>query len=777
MTRRPFLSLCGYLLVTTTLVSGLACATHTAGTTPYSLIPLPAQIDAGEGRFTVDAHTPIVVADQSGPARHVADYLADLLARTRGLRLPVRRGAMAADAIVLRLDPHASVTDREGYALDVTPQGVEISARDDAGLFYGAMTLWQLLTPDAQHGSVQLSAVHIRDQPRFVWRGLMLDSARHFQSVAEIEQLLDQMAQHKLNVFHWHLTDDQGWRIQIRRYPELTRIGAWRTPPDAGHDDEPARYGGFYTQEQIRKIVAYASARHITVVPEIDMPGHAQAAVAAYPQLGVTGKRPLVSVDWGVNPYLYNVDDSSFDFIDHILDEVMALFPSKYIHVGGDEAVKDQWQASPAVQAKMHALGLKDEDALQGWFINRIGQYLAAHGRQLVGWDEILDGGVSADATVMSWRGSKGAIQAAQQGHDVVLSPAPDLYFDQLQSDRADETAGRIPVRDLASVYAFEPVPKELDAAQTAHVLGAQANVWTEHMPTMKHVEHAVFPRLDALSEVDWSPAVLRDWNGFLGRLPAQFARYRAQDIGYADSAFASDIRIDRGAALASGTTQVTLSNQAGYGELHYTLDGHAPDRRAPAYQVPFEVRLPVTIRAASFASDGSVLAAPSQRVLDRASLFSVGGNEMPNCPGSDFRLRVQPMPDATSPAPVYGINVFNACQLYPATPMDGIARIHVDAVRLERNYALAHDAKLVVSRPHSTPFGELVVHQDQCTGTVLATLPLPDPAHSARRFTLDAAMPAQQGKHALCLIYTAPIDGPLYALDRVALMPGATKP
>jgi hexosaminidase len=758
------------------ILCGAAMRVDAVAMTP-SLIPLPAELSYGSGHLRMDGSTSIVLQPDDAANRATAAYLSSLLRRTRGLAPRILASVPSAVAIKLVRDPHAPVVNAEGYTLDVDAHGVRIVSRDDAGLFHGVITLWQLMTADAQRGAVQVPAIHIRDQPRFAWRGLMLDSVRHFQSVAEIELVLDQMAQHKLNVFHWHLTDDQGWRIQIKRYPELTRIGAWRTPPDAGHDGEPARYGGFYTQQQIRQIVAYAGARHITVVPEIDMPGHAQAAVAAYPQLGVTGKRPSVSVDWGVNPYLYNVDDGTFDFMDHVLDEVMALFPSKYIHVGGDEAVKDQWQASPAVQAKMHALGLKDEDALQGWFINRIGQYLAVHGRQLVGWDEILDGGVAANATVMSWRGSKGAIKAAQQGHDVVLSPAPDLYFDQLQSDRVDETAGRIPTQSLAHVYAFEPVPKELDAAQAKHVLGAQANAWTEHMPTMKHVEHAVFPRLDALSEVDWSPAASRDWAGFLSRLPAQFARYRAQGVGYADSAFAPDIKLDRNAALASGTALVTLSNQAGYGELHYTLDGRAPDRHAPVYQAPFEVRLPVTVRAAAFASDGSVLAASRQRVLDRASLLSLSGNEMPNCPGSDFRLRVQPMPDATSLAPVYSINVFNTCQLYPATPMDGVARIHVDAVRLERNYALAHDAKLVVSRPHSTPFGELVVHQDQCIGPVLATLPLPDPAHSARRFTLDASMPAQQGEHALCLIYTAPIDGPLYALDRVALIAGATKP
>lgn len=748
-----------------------------AATMP-SLIPLPGQIRVTGGEFRVDAHTPIVAIGRDRSANRTAHWLAGRLADIRGLHLSVRQNGATHGAIVLQRDPHAPVDNREGYALDVGPAGIRVSARDDAGLFYGAVTVLQLLSPDAQRGAVRVPALHIRDQPRFVWRGLMLDSARHFQSVAEIEQLLEQMAQHKLNVFHWHLTDDQGWRIQIKRYPELTRIGAWRMPPDAGHDGEPMRYGGFYTHRDIRRIVAFAAARYITVVPEIDMPGHAQAAVAAYPQFGVTGRRPKVSVDWGVNPYLYNVDDATFRFIDNVLDEVMALFPSRYIHVGGDEAIKDQWQASPAVQAKMHALGLNNEEALQGWFIHRIGTYLAAHGRRLIGWDEILDGGgVPADAAVMSWRGSAGAIKAARMGHDVVLSPAPDLYFDQLQSDHLDEAAGRMPVRDLASVYAFEPVPKELDAAQAKHVLGAQANVWTEHMPTIKHVEHAVFPRLDALSEVDWSPAKARDWKGFLARLPAQFARYRRQGIGYADSAFAPSISVDRNAALASGTAQVALSNQAGAGTVRYTLDGSVPNRHSPRYRTPFAVKLPTTVRAATFAADGSVLAAPRRRVLDRAHLLAVDGNALANCPGSDFRLRVQPMPDATSLAPVYSINVFDSCQLYPPTRFDGVVAVRVEAVRLERNYALAHDAAKVVVRPAATRHGELVVHQDQCRGPVLATLPLPDPAHAARRFTLAAALPGLSGEHALCLIFTAPIDGPLYALARVALVPGAAGP
>nr|WP_233511047.1 family 20 glycosylhydrolase [Dyella psychrodurans] len=737
---------------------------------PIPVIPMPAQWHAASGSFKVDDQTVIVVPPNDTATRQSAAYFADLLARTRGLQLKIVEDGAASNAIVFAKDTKAQVSHAEGYTLDINPGSIRIDARDDAGVFYGAVTLWQLLTSNTRHGPVQVSAVHIADWPRFAWRGLMLDSARHFQSVADVERLLDQMAQHKLNVLHWHLTDDQGWRIEIKRYPDLTRIGAWRTPPDAGHDGEPQRYGGYYTQDQIRDVVAYAAARQITVVPEIDMPGHAQAAVASYPQIGVTGKRPSVSVDWGVNPYLYNVDDATFQFVDNVLDEVMALFPSHYIHVGGDEAIKDQWKASPAVQAKIKALHLKDEDALQGWFIGRVGTYLAAHGRRLIGWDEILDGGVPADATVMSWRGTDGAIKAAKMGHDVVMSPAPDLYMDSVQSDRADEAAGRIPVRDLASIYAFNPVPAALTAGQAGHVLGAQVNVWTEHMPTMQHVEHAVFPRLDALSEVVWSPASARNWEDFLGRLPSQFERYANQHVDYADSAFAPNIQVDANRALKSGKAEVALSNQAHFGAIHYTVDGSTPNLHSPLYGAPFSIRWPVTIKAASFASDGSLLAAPRTRVLDHADLLSRDGVELPNCPGSDFRLRVQPMPDATSMSPVYAVNVFDACQQFSSAPLDGVVGIHADVVRLERNYALAHDISLVKSRAHSTPYGEFIVHMDKCDGPVLASMPLPDPAASDRHIALDASVPVQHGEHTLCLVFTAPTDGPLYAIGRVSL-------
>jgi len=746
---------------------GLTAFAH--GATP-SLIPLPAQLNqSGEG-FTVTAQTPIVVDSSDADARHTAEYLASLASHTRHLPLQVKSGAAESGAIVLKRDPQAPVDQAEGYALDVTPAGIRVVARDEAGLFYGAMTAWQLLTPAPGEGDVHVAPVHIRDQPRFAWRGLMLDSARHFQTPDEVRRLIDQMAQHKLNVLHWHLTDDQGWRIEIKRYPELTRIGAWRTPPTIGKQPAPKPYGGFYTQDDIRAIVAYAAERHITVVPELDMPGHAQAAVASYPELGVTGARPPVSPDWGVNPYLYNVDDHTIEFLHNVLDEVMALFPSTYIHVGGDEAVKDQWKASAVVQARMKALGIKSEDAMQSWFISQMGQYLNAHGRRLIGWDEILEGGLPASATVMSWRGTQGAIDAAKQGHDVVLAPAPQLYLDSMQSDRPDETTGRLPSMSLESYYTFEAVLKELNATQAKHVLGMQATAFTEHMPTMRHVEHAVFPRMDALSESAWTPVKMRNWHDFLNRLPSQLARYRMQDIAYADSAFAVSVDVDGNAAIASGHASVSLTNQARFGNVHYTTDGSEPNASSPLYVRPFKVNLPTTVKAVALANDGTALAAPRTRVLDLPSLRTLGTGELENCPGSDFRLRVQPTPDATSMAPTYLINVFDNCRMFRAARLDGIAGIRVETATLARNYALAHDARLVVAHKASTPQGELVVYMDSCKGKQLASLPLP--ADAPATFTLQGALAKQAGTHDLCLVFTSPITGPIWGVGAVSLLP-----
>jgi len=427
----------------------------------------------------------------------------------------------------------------EGYSLASSPSRIVISASDSRGLFYGAVTLWQLLSKQADGFVVPV--VTIEDSPRFAWRGLMLDSARHYQPPEFIRKFIDVMALHKLNVLHWHLSDDQAWRLEIKKYPRLTEVGAWRVPagPAAAADIDPATgkprlYGGFYSQEDVREVVAYASSRNITIVPEIDMPGHASAAIAAYPQLAVIDRpSPDVPADWGVYPNLFNVEEATFRFLEDVLTEVVALFPGQYIHVGGDEAVKDQWQASRRVQARMRELGAKDEHELQSYFIRRMEKFLTGQGRRLIGWDEILEGGLPPNATVMSWRGIDGAVAAAAAGHDTVLSPQPTLYFDRRPFDTLS-SPGRVEISTVQDVYAFDPAPAAISEEQRKHILGVQANLWTEHIRTPTRVEFMAFPRAAAIAEVGWS--LTKDWAGFSERLPAQLERYKVLDVRYAEA-------------------------------------------------------------------------------------------------------------------------------------------------------------------------------------------------------------------------------------------------
>jgi len=494
-----------------------------------SLVPRPVSDMPAQGSFTVTAATPVESGAQDKAAAEAAQRFLGLMRESGALALKSGGGTRG-----IRFVTDGSIAGDEAYRLTVSPSGVTVAASHPAGLFYGAVSLWQLLTAEPGNGPVTLSARTIDDAPRFAWRGLMIDSARHFQSAAYIKQFIDWMAVLKLNVFHWHLTDDQGWRLEIKHYPKLTDIGAWSVPagqaPAADIDPatgKPRRTGGFYTQDQVRDIVAYAAARHITIVPEIEMPGHATAAIAAYPELG---SAPVTldgaSPDWGVLYTLYNVDDKTFTFLETVLTEVMDLFPSPYIHVGGDEAVKQQWKNSPVIQARIKALGLKDEDELQSWFIRRIEAFLGKHNRRLVGWDEILQGGIAPHATVMSWRGIKGALEAAHQGHDTILSPAPDLYLDNRQSADPGEPPGRGKIISLQDVYQFNPAPGELSADELRHILGVQANLWTENIRTEDYATRMVYPRAAAFAEMAWSPAARVDWADFQARLPAERARY-----------------------------------------------------------------------------------------------------------------------------------------------------------------------------------------------------------------------------------------------------------
>ncbi len=511
-------------------------------TLTYGIIPVPRDIESDEGSMHVAGGTDVRYSGGDS-AKQTALYFIDLLQRQKQLGLSApEEGEPSDGAVNFVLKSDADLPD-EGYSLVVVPDRITITAKKPAGLFYGGITLWQVMTGRAQQGiGVKVPALRITDAPRFAWRGLMLDSARHFQSPEYVKQFIDWMALHKLNVLHWHLTDDQAWRLEIRKYPKLTSVGAWRVPagPAARADidaktGQPRVIGGFYTQAQVKDIVAYAAARHVTVVPEIEMPGHATAAVVAYPELGVSGvKAPkAVPEEWGIFPTLFNVEESTFTFLENVLAETIDLFPGQYIHVGGDEALKDEWHNSPRVQARMKEFGVKDEHELQSYFIQRMEKFISSKGRKLIGWDEILEGGLAPNATVMSWRGIDGAIAAAKAGHDTVLSPAPQLYLDHWQSP-GDTSPGRSETLSLKQVYEFNPIPGEIPQEQRKPILGLQGNLWAEMMRSEDRVTYMAFPRAAALAEIAWSPPSRINWENFQKRLEWQLLRYDSLGIRYA---------------------------------------------------------------------------------------------------------------------------------------------------------------------------------------------------------------------------------------------------
>ncbi|MFE1175997.1 beta-N-acetylhexosaminidase [Streptomyces sp. NPDC058773] len=520
------------------------------------LIPAPLSID-GPGRGLVRLGEDTALAAAPG-TEDTARWLRETLGAAFGL--PLAPGSdQAADTLALALDP---ALPPEGYRLEADiGRGVRITGGGPAGAFWGAQTLRQLLGPQAFRRAplapgraAVLAPRTIEDGPRFGWRGMLLDVARHFLPKDGVLRWIDLLAAHKLNVLHLHLTDDQGWRIEIRRYPKLTEIGAWRERTKLGHrasplwDERP--HGGYYTQDDIREIVAYAARRHVTVVPEIDIPGHSQAAIAAYPELGNADVIDTTSLKvwdtWGVNPNVLAPTDTTLRFYEHVLDEVLGLFPSPFVHIGGDECPKDQWRASATAQARIAELGLAGEEELQSWFIRHFDRWLTGRGRRLIGWDEILDGGpaggsppapaAAAPFAVSSWRGYAGGIAAAKSGHDVVMCPEQQVYLDHRQHASPDEPVPIGFVRTLEDVYRFEPVPPELTADQTAHVLGTQANVWTEVMDSQQRLDYQVFPRLAAFAEVAWSrlPAPEgRDYRDFTRRMAVHYTRLDALGVGY----------------------------------------------------------------------------------------------------------------------------------------------------------------------------------------------------------------------------------------------------
>ena len=730
-----------------------------------SLIPLPAHVQRMQGGFPLTAET--VVVARSEQARQAADYFVAQLARTTGIRLhPVAAGG--PHAVVFVIDP-AAAADPEGYRLQVTTDHVTVAAPDSRGLFYGAVTLGQLVEAGSSRAA-RIPALRIDDAPRFPWRGLMLDSARHMQSIDQIKQLLDAMALHKLNTFHWHLTDDQGWRIEIRKYPKLTQVGGCRIPAgDAGIDPATGQarpYCGYYTQTQIRDLVRYAAQRHITVVPEIEIPGHAQAAVAAYPALGSVAGATRVSADWGVHSYLFNADEDTFRFLEDVLSEVVELFPGQYIHLGGDEAVKQQWRQSPRVQARMRELGIASEAELQGYFVKRLGTFLQAHGRRLIGWDEILDADLPADAAVMSWRGSQGAVDAVRKGHDVVMSPSTDLYFDYLQTTSASEPPGRPAIIGLQQVYGFEPVPPALDDDESRHILGLQANLWTEHMRTFARVEHALFPRVAAVAETGWTPKDRKDYAGFLSRLPAQLQRYRALGIDYAQTPFA--VAID-GSRDGERMARISLPNPLSLGEIHYTTNGGKPTRASPRYRAPLTLPMPVELRATAFVGD-IALADPVTRRFDAASFLQRNDEALAMC-SKGLMLRLEDDGPAVGPRAIYNVDIFNPCWQWIDAPLRGIEAVEVHAGRIPYLFQLDKDEVNRRFHPAATAHGEFEIHAG-CDGALLARVPLPAAPAADGFITLSAPLPEHADVQTLCLFFTGDTRPTMWVIDQLRLVP-----
>jgi len=511
-----------------------------------SIIPQPVSMEVRDGYFQIGPQTRIVAENEAAAE---AAKLIDAMAPAMGFKLNIADASRRrTGSISLRLDEDLSELGDEGYSLRVTPRRILIRAKEPAGLFYGIQTLRQLL-PEQVFSKTKVEGVQwkvpcvrITDYPRFKWRGLLVDPARHFIPKQDLLRFIDIMALHKFNSLQIHLTDDQGWRIEIKKYPKLTEIGAWRSETLIGHyNDKPwkfdgKRHGGFYSQDDIREIVQYAAERYINIVPEIEMPGHARAAISSYPYLGVFPEkqkdlRPWTH--WGVSQDIFAPRPRTIAFLKDVLTEVMELFPSRYIHVGGDEAVKDQWKQSEEIQAMIRSKGLKDEDELQAWFIEQMDTFLAKHGRRMVGWDEILQGGLAPGATVMSWRGQRGGITAANAGHDVVMAPTTYTYFDYYQGPAEKEPLAIGGNLSLEKVYGFEPVPKGIAPEKAKHVLGVQGQLWSEYVATEKHREYMAYPRAAALAEVGWSPKTEKNYENFLARLKCHLIRLDAAGINY----------------------------------------------------------------------------------------------------------------------------------------------------------------------------------------------------------------------------------------------------
>ncbi|TFH39471.1 MAG: beta-N-acetylglucosaminidase [Bacteroidia bacterium] len=536
-----------YVILLTAIISIAGCKEGAENSiNRYPLIPEPVTLTTMPGEFLIRESTRIVVSEKSDDVMLAAQYLSTLLTGSNGTDLQIIEATQpSARAINLVIGDIPQLND-EGYLLDISEKKIVITSRTAPGLFYGIQSIRQMLPPEVEAADFKpvypltLPACKIEDEPRFVYRGMHLDVGRHMFPVEYIKRYIDMLALHKMNTFHWHLTEDQGWRIEIMKYPLLTEIGSVRKETLIGHGGRPPfefdgiEYGGYYTQNEVRDIVKYARDRFVTIIPEIELPGHSQAALAAYPEFSCTGGPHEVATQWGVFDEVYCAGkDETFGFLEDVLSEVIDLFPGTYIHIGGDECPKARWIECPDCQARIKAEGLADEHELQSYFIKRIEKYLSSRGRRLIGWDEILEGGLAPEATVMSWRGIDGGIAAARQGHDVIMTPNGQMYLDHYQCEPEGEPLAIGGYTPLEEVYGFEPLPAELSADEQKYILGVQGNLWSEYLKTPEYMEYMAYPRFFAVGEIGWTRADQKDFDDFVRRLKLQWPRYDIIGINY----------------------------------------------------------------------------------------------------------------------------------------------------------------------------------------------------------------------------------------------------
>lgn len=610
------------MLLTGAVLQGTAQPSADSKVDALGLIPMPQKVELKGGLLSLGSKA--TIAASSNDEKNVSTFISSFL-KAKGIDATV--GSKKA-IITLKINKKAdSRFGNEGYALSVNKSGITISANAGAGLFYGAQTFMQLFPANYTN---TIPFVEVVDNPALKWRGMMLDVARHMSSVEFIKQYIDMLAQYKINTFHWHLTDDQGWRIEIKKYPKLAEIGSKRSGTLVGwYFDYPGikdfkfdgkEYGGYFTQEQIKDIVEYAAKRYITIVPEIDMPGHTLSVLAAYPELACKPGNYEVAKYWGVFDDIVCPTEQTIKFFEDVLEEVIALFPGAYIHIGGDEAPKTVWKESPYVQELMKREGISDVEKVQGWFNRRIEDFLTKHNRKLIGWDEILEGGISESATVMSWRGEKGGIEAASHGNDVVMSPVSGgLYLDHAQGNVAFEPKDigrREGTATLYRVYSYNPIPAEIDAEKRKHIIGVQANIWTEYITSDYARNYVIYPRLFALSETAWKPANTKSWSSFTTRLPKHFKKLDAVKSNY---------RIPQPFGLEGINTKgtdftVTLSTPFEGATIRYTTDGSVPNANSAVYAAPLSIKAlnneSITFRAVTFLKDGRI-SAPAEVVFN----------------------------------------------------------------------------------------------------------------------------------------------------------------